>query len=139
MRHIDTKWQLRTYAVWGNAKDGYEVNNVFSAGVADIRLTVTVNNVGTPFQFESAYPTDAQIRSALGWSRIRINTEGDDTTIYVNRDRDGYPIGEMHCTSHESLSPIRAIDAGCKHSRQSINNGQVTCDECHERMIDVTA
>ena len=31
---------------------------------------------------------------------------GDDVNIYVNRERDGYQIGEMRCVSHSSLSPI---------------------------------
>jgi hypothetical protein len=107
MKHIDTMWAIRTYDVWGNAKDGYEVNDSFNQGEVSIRLAVTVNNGGTPYEFTSASLTDAQIRKAMGLSNVRISTDGDDMTIYVNRDRDGYPLGEMHCTSHESLSPVR--------------------------------
>lgn len=33
--------------------------------------------------------------------------EQDDITIYVNRERDGYPIGELQCVSHSALSPIK--------------------------------
>ncbi len=39
----------------------------------------------------------------------RIDTDGDDLTIYVERERDGYPIGEMRCISHASLSPVRKL------------------------------
>jgi hypothetical protein len=105
---IKTTWNLRTYDVWGNAKDGYDINNTFSAGSVELRIPQTKYNVGTPQEFISAYPTDRQIKRTFGVScRIGISTDGDDLTIYVNRTRDGYPIGEMYCTSHQSLSPVR--------------------------------
>jgi hypothetical protein len=107
--HIDTTWELRTYDVWGNARDGYEVNDTYRAGTVTLRLTVIVNNAGTPQEFVSAYPSDSQIRRAMSLRRFRLETDGDDLTIYVNRAKDSYPCGEMHCTSHASLSPIRAI------------------------------
>ena len=105
---VETTWELRTYDVWGNAKDGFEVNDTRSAGEVSIRCRVEVNNAGTPQEFLSAFPSDSQIRRALSLRRFKIETDGDDLTIYVNRAKDGYPCGEMHCTSHESLSPIRA-------------------------------
>lgn len=103
---IKTTWKLRTYDVWGNAKDGYEVNDTYSAGEVELRIPATKHNVGTPQEFTSAYPSDRQIKKAFGVT-CRIDTEGDDLNIQVNRQRDGYPIGEMYCTSHESLSPVR--------------------------------
>lgn len=107
-QYIDTTWETAHYDVWGNARDGYEVNDVYrSHEEVYIRIAVTVNNAGTPQQFLSVYPSDSQIRRALDLKRFRLEIEGDDLTIYVNRERDGYPCGEMHCTSHESLSPIR--------------------------------
>ena len=105
---VETTWEFRTYDVWGNAKDGFEVNDTRSAGEVSIRCRVEVNNAGTPQEFLSAFPSDSQIRRALSLRRFKIETDGDDLTIYVNRARDGYPCGEMYCTSHESLSPIRA-------------------------------
>lgn len=104
---LKTTWELRTYDVWGNAKDGYEVNDVYSAGEVELRIPQTLNNAGREGEFTSAYPTDRQIKKAFGVT-CRIDTDGDDLVIYVNRQRDGYPIGEMHCTSHVSLSPVRA-------------------------------
>jgi hypothetical protein len=107
---IETTWSVWTYDVWGNETDGYEVNDRFcSDRNFPLALEVTVNNAGTLDEFESAYPTDNQIRGALGLSyRCRIETEGDDTTIYVTGGRNGYPLGELHCESHSSLSPIKA-------------------------------
>ena len=103
---IKTEWRLCTYDVWGNAKDGYEVNDVFGAGRVELRIPVTRHNADTEHEFKSAYPTDRQIKRAFG-VKCRIETDGDDFHITVNRSRDGYPIGEMFCESHESLSPIR--------------------------------
>jgi hypothetical protein len=107
---IGTVWEVWTYDVWGNAQDGYDVNDRYClARKHEIELTVQVNNAGTPREFLSGYPTDKQIRETFD---IRPNTgidlDGDDITIYVRRERDGYPIGELVCTSHKSLSPIQA-------------------------------
>ena len=105
---IETSWELRTYDVWGNSKDGYDVNDSF---VVDrnysMTLAVTVNNQGTPQEFLSASPSNRQIRKALDLRSIQLDLDGDDLIIYVNRASNGYPCGELHCVSHESLSPIR--------------------------------
>jgi hypothetical protein len=107
-RYIETTWKAWTYDVWGNARDGYEVNDRSCfARVYPMRLRVNVYNVGTPQEFDGAHPTDAQIRALFGAS-CRIETDGDDISVYVTRARDGYPIGELFCSSHKSLSPIRS-------------------------------
>ena len=104
---VETVWSVWTYDVWGNAKDGYEVNDRYCHSRAqDLTLAVEVNNAGTPHEFKSAYPTDKQLRDIFG-VRCRLETEGDDLTVYVSRERDSYPIGELICESHASLSPIR--------------------------------
>lgn len=105
---METTWELRTYDVWGNAKDGFEVNDTRRAGEITIRCAVERNNADTPQEFLSAYPSNSQIRRALNLRRHKLDLDGDDLSIYVNRAEDGYPLGEMYCTSHESLSPIRA-------------------------------
>ena len=110
---IKTRWELRTYDVWGNAKDGYDVNDVYSAGTVELRIPQTRYNVGTPQEFISAYPSDRQIQRAFGTS-CRIETDGDDLRIEVTRKRDGYPIGCMTCFSHDSLSPVRPAVAEVK-------------------------
>jgi hypothetical protein len=103
---ILTVWEMATYDVWGNAKDGYEVNDVYRHGEVEMRIPQTRYNVGTPQEFLGAYPTDRQLKSIFG-TRCRIDTDGDDLNITVTRQRDGYPLGELHCMSHSSLSPIR--------------------------------
>jgi len=111
-KYVDTQWETASYDVWGNSRDGFEVNDVYRHHEPiNIRIRVEVNNAGTPHEFESAYPTDAQIRQALGLRTFKLETDGDDLTIYVNRARDGYPCGELSCISHDSLSPIRPKDS----------------------------
>lgn len=107
-RTVNTVWECWTYDVWGNARDGYEVNDrsCFDRAL-DLRLTVEVHNPGTEHEFESAHPTDRQIRRAFG-IRCRFETDGDAENVYIIREHDGYPIGEMHCTSH-NLSPLRRL------------------------------
>lgn len=105
---IRTEWQYATYDVWGNARDGYDVNDVYRRSEPIVlMLAVRKYNEGTPQEFESASPTDRQIRRVFGIGKVQIDTDGDDLTVYVNRARDGYPIGELRCESHKSLSPIR--------------------------------
>ena len=104
---IETVWEVWTYDVWGNAEDGWQVNDRACLNREyPIRCKVQAHNVGTEYCFTSASPSDYQIRKAFGVG-CRIETDGDDLVIYVNRAKDGYPIGELHCTSHAALSPIR--------------------------------
>lgn len=108
---IETTWELRSYDVWGNARDGYEVNNNFNMGEFKLRLKLETHNAGTEHEFQSASPTDKQILRLFNLTNIRLDTnQGDDILILIERERDGYPIGEMYCTSHESLSPPRKRD-----------------------------
>lgn len=103
---VQTTWNKRTYDVWGNKKDGYEVNDTRGHGSIDIRCKVKTHNTGTPQEFQSAGPSDFQLRQAFG-VHCKIETDGDDLAIYVKRKSDWYPIGELLCESHDSLSPIR--------------------------------
>ena len=106
-KYILTTWRTATYDVWGNAKDGYEVNDRYHGKDVQLKLRVETANTGTPQAFEYAFPTNAQIRDVFSLRRIKLETDGDDILITVNAARDGYPCGELECISHESLSPIR--------------------------------
>ena len=105
---VKTVWELKNYDVWGNREDGYEVNQSFTMdNHYEINLKIENNNPDNPnIQFFSAYPSDYQIKKAFGVS-CKLDLTGDDLTVYVNRESDSYPIGEMFCLSHESLSPVR--------------------------------
>lgn len=107
-KYIETTWKPYTYDVWGNAKDGYEVNDRYGHSEVTLRLKVEIANPNTLQAFEYATPTDKQLRETLNVKpRVKLHTDGDDLTIYVNHASTGYQLGELHCTSHKSLSPIR--------------------------------
>jgi hypothetical protein len=105
---VQTTWELWSYDVWGNSEDGYEVNDrsCFDRDYV-INCKIEHNNANLPaLAFDSASPSDYQIKKAFGVS-CAIETNGDDTHITIDRASDGYPLGEMYCTSHASLSPVR--------------------------------
>jgi|CXWL01.1.fsa_nt_gi hypothetical protein len=82
-------WKIITYDVWGNEKDGYEINQSFYSG----------REVELP-----AEPEDEQVRAALieaGYlkksNQLRhLEFDGDgDGFVRVSRKRDSYPIVEL--------------------------------------------
>lgn len=109
MSKVKTTWKVNFYDVWGNEEGEYEVNDVSYSSVMTLDLSRRRYNAGLPTQFYAAFPTDAQIKNCLNVypSDLEIEVLGDDTHIYVNSALDGYPLGEMICLSHDSLSPIR--------------------------------
>ena len=74
-------WEVWSYDVLGNDNDGYEVND---------RACLNRN-----FQVKGDYPTDKEIREALGLKRIKIDLDGDDKDVYVTWAKNGMPIGEL--------------------------------------------
>lgn len=100
-KKIETVWET-----WS-----YEVNDRFNLS-RDYPLTLKVEvvNPATGSSFEAAYPTEKQIREALQIKpRIRLYVDGDDMYINVEHESTGYPLGEMFCISHKSLSPIKEV------------------------------
>lgn len=107
-----TIWEVWTYDVWGNEEDGFTVNDRRCVSRAyEIDAPIERNNPGMPGEFLSAYPTDDQLRDALGIADgAEIECDGDDLYIAVRTSEDDYPHGEMICVSHASLSPIRKAE-----------------------------
>ena len=83
-----TVWR---YDVWGNERDGFEVNDrncfvreaefpakTISAGDDDKSLLKWLKDIGF-------------IKKGIHLSSI--NFDGDDTTIYIEQSKNGYPIG----------------------------------------------
>lgn len=106
---IKTTWKVWTYEVWGNRDDGWDVNDRFPLhSNYGIEIQPTLLNPGTDREFVCVCLNDRQLRNALGlkpgWP---LEVEGDDLNYYVNCGRTGCPLGELSCTSHVSLSPVR--------------------------------
>jgi len=80
-------WVVWTYDVWGNAKDGWDVNDRFRVG--KIVLTHGEENVEEWFN-------KAMIREGMNvrWKDIDNSISSEDV-IYFRREKDGMPLGEI--------------------------------------------
>ncbi|MDP3939777.1 MAG: hypothetical protein Q8R92_16795 [Deltaproteobacteria bacterium] len=87
------KFTLWTYDVWGNARDGFDVNDRYKHGDIAIRCKREVFNAGTPCEFETFNPTDLQLSRAAGFSRVSWETHGDG--YYTATTANGRPVGEL--------------------------------------------
>jgi hypothetical protein len=86
------KFKLWTYDVWGNARDGFDVNDRYGHGHVTIRCKAKTYNAGTPNEFTDYQPTDRQLSRAAGFSRVEW--EGSDGVFYATASN-GRPIGEL--------------------------------------------
>lgn len=101
---LKTEWEVWTYDVWGNEEDGWDVNDrTCVCRRLQVECIVKTWNRGTPQQFSSA---ELPVRVMLDWFGGEATNDGDDLHYYFE-DENGKPLGEMICTSHESLSPIK--------------------------------
>lgn len=100
-----TTWEMWTYDVWGNEEDGWDVNNRFCVNrELELDLPGKVCNPGHPtLQFTSYDVTDEQVKELFGEEAVVDENCTDDVNIYVETE-DGYPLGELHCTSHDNLN-----------------------------------
>lgn len=87
------RYRIWTYDVWGNAKDGFDVNDRYSHGYVDITCKREVFNAGTPNEFSTYEPTDRQLSRAAGF--WRASWDGSDGCYTAENSRNGRPIGEL--------------------------------------------
>jgi hypothetical protein len=110
---ISTIWEVITYDVWGNSKDGYEVNQAFRSGNVEMPVKLEVYNPGSEREFYDGSPDDTNIRKALGITpRVRIyDPYCNERVIYANHVSTNYPLGELRLVSHDTLefSPGKVI------------------------------
>jgi len=93
---VTRRFRVWTYDVWGNAKDGYEVNDRYSHGYVEIECAAEIFNPCTPHEFTTYNPTDEQLCDALGVTNFaRFEWEGDGDVFYCQRSKDGRPMGEL--------------------------------------------
>lgn len=78
------RYEYWLYDVWGNAEEGYEVND----------RSCEDRNVA--FRCKDGYaPTMRQLAKFLGCKPSEIEREGDGDNIYVNEYADGKPLCEF--------------------------------------------
>jgi len=106
---VRTAWEVWTYDVWGNEEDGFEVNDrscIDRCLEVNCAVIARRKRAGEEERLKIAEPSDVQIRDAFDIKPgVWVDIDGDDTHIYVTLEN-GYPVGEMLCMSHDSLSPI---------------------------------
>ncbi len=88
------RYSLWSFDVWGNAKDGFEVNDRFRCGTVTICCKATVHNAGTAHEFVSYDPTDRQLSRAAGVSRVEWDGISDEE-FYANLKSNGKPVCEL--------------------------------------------
>ena len=89
------RYRICTYDVWWNARDGWEVNNVYrSETTIAIRCKRKTFNAGTDHQFFAWHPTDRQINRALSEKGLRWESDGAEGTLYAET-ASGKPFGEL--------------------------------------------
>ena len=82
------EWRFWSYDVWGNARDGFEVNDRFEIDKVYIDDEIVKNDKKLA----------SLVRKIFGLRKIKLSFDGDDSTIFIEAARDGYPIGEMETT-----------------------------------------
>lgn len=82
------EWSFWTYDVWGNKREGYEVNNRFEIDKAYIDDSIIADDKKLA----------TLVRKIFGLKKIQLSFDGDDRSIFIEAARDGYPIGEMEMT-----------------------------------------
>jgi hypothetical protein len=117
-RKIALHYDVWCLDVWGNATDGYEVNDRSRCGKVTILADEMEYNIGTQYAFKSATPTRSQVVHALIGrdllkrtvkpEQIRINADaGADDDIYVDAARDGMPLYQLEAIGHKRSREIQ--------------------------------
>lgn len=83
-------YTLWTYDVWGNARDGWEVNDRCKHGTVEIRCKVEVFNHGTDMEFANWEPTDRQLSRAVGGRGLVWEWQDGS---YEAKTKRGKPVG----------------------------------------------
>ncbi|MBT9176525.1 MAG: hypothetical protein DDT20_00844 [Firmicutes bacterium] len=86
-------YALWTYDVWGNARDGFNVNDRYLQGEVLIICKRKVFNANTPMEFTTYEPTDRQLSRVAGFAGV--SWEGQEGDYTAELTRNGYPVGEL--------------------------------------------
>jgi len=87
------KYRLWTFDIWGNARDGFDVNDRFSHGYVTIKCKRRDYNAGTAHEFSDWEPTDRQLSRVAGF--LRVTWDGQEGHYFAESSSNGRPIGEL--------------------------------------------
>ena len=77
------------YDVWGNKKEGYEVNDVYLVN-SEVKIKKDISDNDLKREVKKIFDLKRNIRLSS------IDIEGEDIyTLYFNYNIDNYPIGEL--------------------------------------------
>jgi hypothetical protein len=106
MKTNKTKTVKTIWEIWEYDLNGYTVNTRLCVDrEKELILRVKTANQGSEREFDYAEVSDYMLKQIFGVS-CKISVNGDDVNYYVSRKSDDYPIGELICVSHDTLSPI---------------------------------
>lgn len=94
MKFKDRTFRIWTYDVWGNARDGFYVNDRYKHGTVTIRCKAETFNAGTAHEFTTFDPTDRQLSRAANVTGAEWEGNGDGV-YYATAKRNGRPLGEL--------------------------------------------
>lgn len=87
-------YEVWGYDVWGNAKDGFDVNDRSRIDTIAINVKGETYNQGTANEFTTFEPSDLQLARALNVRGCEFENSGDGV-IYVTKKSNGRPEGEL--------------------------------------------
>jgi len=97
----ELSYTLWSYDVWGNADDGWDVNDRYKQSDNFIIVSSKkIYNQGASQEFSDYVPTDEEIKQALieQWdlkNDAEIEIDGDGETHYINDAGNGCPICQL--------------------------------------------
>lgn len=115
-KYIRVRYQVLALDVWGNAKDGFEVNQIFRTN-DELECTAVLKryNEGRPGEFYQYEPEDKYVVRALkaaGLLKKRVHTRSltidgeNDATLYVEATRNSEPLWHLECLEPEKLASV---------------------------------
>lgn len=84
------QWKLYSYDVWGNAEDGYEVNDVIGPHET---VELSEEDLKTDKSLHKALLREGIFKKSYKYGSFEY--DGDEDIIYIERSKDGYPEGEL--------------------------------------------
>lgn len=93
-------YRIWTYDLWGNAREGYDVNDRYEHGTVSIRCKRTTHNAGTLHEFHQWEPSNVQLARAANvrgaeWEYQDSSAEDCAGDYYATQKSNGKPLCEL--------------------------------------------